>query len=332
MALLINNIQATSPPASSHRAVAHAVVQRSPRATSRLPERAVEAGSHLQQLLHNSSRTHQLRQWQQLADRSPQVRRAAGRTQLVRIQKSAPFSRNRTPRVMQRLVVHTGHGSLLDDVNRDAGWITSSTLQVALNHGPNGQDIIELSQLGGYGGLGQNENIYLVGHGRADNIGVQDPRDLADAVRPRLPQGYRGNIISLNCSSGQGVENSAIHAFTDRINLLGIVVDGPRGPSLHHPNIPEQVRVIKPHHTNKVRNQIIATQDATQQAWINQRNEIVAGNNYQNANNAGKIRMLSTASVDLSRDFYRNLVTWCNAQNYLYGVNESHTRSEVVRV
>ncbi|MDW3192645.1 MAG: hypothetical protein R8G66_09770 [Cytophagales bacterium] len=240
-----------------------------------------------------------------------------------------PLSNSEDP--IQRIIIHVGDGGLRADMARpDKGWITSSTLQVAIEHGPPGQAIIEADQIRHAGEIGQHENIYFVGHGMSGYMGVTDPRALADATGLILPEGYDGKIISLNCSSGQGVGASAVADFTERLNLLGVVVDGPRGPSLHHPDIPGKVRVIRPARVNAVSDQINATQGATQEAWRKKRNEIIHSTAYALAGTEGKIRLLAAASVELSSVFYRALVIWADARGYLYPIDESHTRSEMV--
>lgn len=242
-----------------------------------------------------------------------------------------PFKASSGVNPVQRLVVHTSHGTLKQDMLRpDAGWITSSTLQVALDHGPPGQDIIEFAELGTYQNLGKNENIYFVGHGRDQSLGVKSPQALAASTKLALPEDYSGQIISLNCSSGQGVEASAIHQFTERLSVENIMVEGPRGPSLHHPDIPGKVRVVIPTHVSKVGDWIKLNQAGTQAKWKTERNKVITSSAYSTADNAGKIRLLAAASVALSSDFYKELVIWADNKGYLYGLDESHTASTVV--
>ncbi|WP_028885348.1 hypothetical protein [Teredinibacter turnerae] len=230
---------------------------------------------------------------------------------------------------MQRLIISVGGRTLSEDTTRDVGWITASTLQVALDHGGQGQDIIEYAELNGYSKIKADENIYFVGHGSKGKIGTRDPAELARATGLILPEDYQGSIISLNCSSGatkdEASEDSGVDAFADTIKLDGVVVAGPQGVSLHHPAIPGKVRAIKEgHYRPAVLSKILAMQSPIDEAWRTARDQVVQSNAYISAAPAEQIKMLAGASIELSAKFYVDLVDWADKEGHLYPADEPH--------
>lgn len=230
---------------------------------------------------------------------------------------------------MQRLIISVGGRTLSEDTTRDVGWITASTLQVALDHGGQGQDIIEYAELNGYSKIKADENIYFVGHGSKGYIGTRDPAELARATGLILPEDYQGSIISLNCSSGatkdEASEDSGVDAFADTIKLDGVVVAGPQGVSLHHPAIPGKVRAIKDgHYRPAVLSKILAMQSPIDEAWRTARDQVVQSNAYISAAPAEQIKMLAGASIELSAKFYVDLVDWADKEGHLYPADEPH--------
>src|SRR5262249_27395625 len=86
--------------------------------------------------------------------------------------------------------------------------------------------------------LGEDEDLYLVGHGSKNLIGVMGPEPVAQAVANITPDGWRGRIFSLNCWSAyqppQGL--SALERLQQSLAKKGkdVSVSGPVGRSIRH--------------------------------------------------------------------------------------------------
>lgn len=86
--------------------------------------------------------------------------------------------------------------------------------------------------------LGKDEDLYLVGHGKQDNIGLLGPTTVAKAVAKITPVNWTGKIFSLNCWSAYRVKGapSALEKLQELLAKTGrdISVSGPVGRSIRH--------------------------------------------------------------------------------------------------
>jgi hypothetical protein len=86
--------------------------------------------------------------------------------------------------------------------------------------------------------LGEAEDLYLVGHGSKNQIGVKSPETVAQAVANITPDGWKGKIFSLNCWSAYRSEGkpSALEKLQQSLAKKGrdISVSGPVGRSIRH--------------------------------------------------------------------------------------------------
>ena len=148
---------------------------------------------------------------------------------------------------VQRLVVNTGEDSFHDEVSGERGWIVAKDIDVALQHGGVGQKIVEADALGTADPIGGSENIYLEGHGSPDFLGDKDPEDVADALRPVLPDPYVGTIYSLSCSAGVASEPDSFSGIEMLARELGLAtrMEGAAGVALNHPALPGSHRAIR---------------------------------------------------------------------------------------
>ncbi|MCO6492326.1 MAG: DUF4157 domain-containing protein [Phaeodactylibacter sp.] len=94
--------------------------------------------------------------------------------------------------VIQRLVVNVGKSSLKDEFKKPEGWIIASDLCLALRRGGWGQEIFEFNYLPKVK-LGQDENVYLIGHGAAGLIGFELSNDIAPKLNDIIPKNYKGS-------------------------------------------------------------------------------------------------------------------------------------------
>jgi hypothetical protein len=86
--------------------------------------------------------------------------------------------------------------------------------------------------------LKEKENLYLVGHGSKNLIGVIGPEKVAKAVVNITPEKWEGQIFSLNCWSAYRVKDapSALENLQQSLAKKGrnVSVSGPMGKSIRH--------------------------------------------------------------------------------------------------
>jgi hypothetical protein len=87
--------------------------------------------------------------------------------------------------------------------------------------------------------LDETEDLYLVGHGKQNLIGMVSPKVVAEAVTKITPDGWKGRIFSLNCWSAYRVNDtpSAVQKLHEMLAEKGrknISVSGPVGRSIRH--------------------------------------------------------------------------------------------------
>ncbi len=149
---------------------------------------------------------------------------------------------------VQRYIASVNHG-LRDPKAQTDDYGTYRSLDVALKAGGGevykGPNTAEkggrLDQLAGKSDgiqLGETEDLYLVGHGSKDLIGVMGAATVAKAVANITPGGWKGKIFSLNCWSAyqSGPKPSALEKLQQSLALGGrnTSASGPVGRSIRH--------------------------------------------------------------------------------------------------
>jgi hypothetical protein len=87
--------------------------------------------------------------------------------------------------------------------------------------------------------LEETEDLYLVGHGKENMVGILGPKAVAAAVARITPDNWRGKIFSLNCWSAYRVNDapSALENLQEHLAGMGrknIFATGPVGRSIRH--------------------------------------------------------------------------------------------------
>lgn len=86
--------------------------------------------------------------------------------------------------------------------------------------------------------LRRDEDLYLVGHGSKDKIGMMGPATTATAIARITPDDWRGAIYSLNCWSGYRRDDqpSALEKLDQALIKMGrdVAISGPTGRSIRH--------------------------------------------------------------------------------------------------
>jgi len=197
----------------------------------------------------------------------------------IRSSDEAPPLRLRPPGVVvQRMVANVGKRTL-DKLNKD--WASLSTLSFALQESGDGQ-IVEEWAAAPYDKIGKSERLYLLGHGSKGKVGSLAGGDLiqfAKTLKARLPKGYSGDIVSLNCHSGGEPDpssletQSGIEQLALALGLPGVELYGPQGKSYHHPDLDEP-RAFDPKQDGVDRGGYDDAKKAVKTAWLAKQTEM----------------------------------------------------------
>jgi len=144
---------------------------------------------------------------------------------------------------IQRLIVNAGSSSLLEEAAKPSGWITLSTLDVGIKM-DTGTDIVEMDNVGSVGEIGQDENIFIVGHGSTGKVAAANPSTLAGVLKGAIPNDWQGLIAALTCNAGLAESAGTETGGKQLHEKLGVPVVAAKGQTFTHPDIDMAVRVL----------------------------------------------------------------------------------------
>lgn len=234
------NTHADKTPNNKSQSVAQEVSQKrsSSESTFKFVDNRPEAIAQrkLQEMANNSLQTMQLRSFEKIASNSLQAK------------KNVPLqfaSTSNNDNVIQRLIVNAGASSLMDEAKKPSGWITLSTLDVGIKM-DTGTNIIERGNIGTGWKIPKDENIFIVGHGAKGKMAAAVSGELADQLRPVIPDGWTGFIAGLTCHAGLAKEGLGEKSGGQQLHEnLNTPVIAAKGSTFTHPGIDMAVRVLK---------------------------------------------------------------------------------------
>jgi hypothetical protein len=232
------------------------------------------------------------------------VRQKGDQLQQAHTEKQTTMMRGSTlAPIIQRMIINVGEDSLYDELAKPNGWIIASDIDIALQEGGDDQEIWEFNQLEKYRATGRKvsheEDIYLVGHGSAQLVGVKLPEEVSKQLLRILPKNYRGTIRSLSCSTGQMNEQGKSAVSKLKTNLSKRTnVTGVSGITLNHSVYEGGSRAITEtqyeRYVEPAINQTIASVNEDWEAYVK-------------AHGVSNLKKAALVATSFSMHFYENL-------------------------